>query len=106
MAKKSKNTAMAEAIRAQMLAGTGIPTPEVGGGFVDLSAAGKALGDAFKDPTRGEMPLGYETQRAGEREDLRQFPDEDEFRRIGIQNAISGSKKFTLGEIRRGYRKL
>lgn len=106
MAEKSKNTIMAERIRAQMLADTGVPTPDVGGGAADLSEAGRALGKAFRDDTRGDMPTGYAAQRAGEREDMRQFPDEDEFRRRGIQNAISGSKKFTLGEIRRGYRKL
>lgn len=105
----ASTTDRADAIRRRIMAEAGVDLAPVYESD-SLTKAGAAVGSAIAKANKGDTfkrpETAYQTQRAGERMDLREFPDEDEFRRRGMQNALSGSKKFTRGEIRRGYRKL
>lgn len=91
----------------------GIPVPGAGFSDTSLSTAGRSIGKEFKaygddnsmGGSAGRTEADYQAQREGEREDMRQFGDDDEHR--GLMGAsLMGSRKYTKREVKKGYRKI
>jgi hypothetical protein len=69
----------------------------------------KAGANAPKDTmggSTGRTEGDFQAQRAGEREGMGQFGDDKEKLGAAMARSLMGSKKFTKGEVRKGFRKL
>jgi len=94
----AKNTGRADSIRRKIMAQAGVDLAPVYESD-SLTKAGKAIGGMLKSSGGDKFDRyepSYQMQRSMEREDMSQY----------MKNGLSGSKTFTSGEIRRGYRKL
>lgn len=118
MADTGKTTRMSERLRAGIMAQAGQPLAGYSAGSgseVGSATAGVIQGiKNFQKTQAGTNTMGgsagrtedpYQAQRAGEREDMRQFGDDDEH--LGIMgNSLAGSRTYTKKEVKKGYRKL
>jgi len=91
------NTKAAEALRARVMAEAQGPMlmPYFGSRAAPPKKKPTAATDTFD---RGESEGAFQTQRAGEREDLTGY--------LQQLDLPGGSKRFTMKEVKRGYRKL
>jgi hypothetical protein len=107
----NKTGAMAEQIRHRLLAEAGQMAPvALTGSDSDSITQGVTAGvQAYQKgtkPSHASTSPGFAAQRAGEREDMSRFGDDKEKLGAAIARSLMGSKRFTKGEVRKGYRRL